>query len=330
MLEYQEHLRQLQRIGKGMKIFLSVLLILTSLLVAAYLIVRTERETLNDKVRATASGKFIRLKNGLVHYELGGDKNNPLVVLVHGFSTPAYTWDPNFQTLIDAGFSVLRFDLYGRGYSDRPNTAYDLSLFVSQLEQLLDALQVDQPVHLLGLSMGGPIVTEYANHHTESIQSLVLMDPLVTNMFTSAVFPLNLPGIGEYLMAVVMEPFVLPQSQSGDLVHPENFPEWEDKYREQIQYKGFGRAILSTMRNLAKLDTLKLYENLAKKELPTLIIWGKQDQTISAEDITLLREMLPKHQSEPIDDAGHIPHYEQPQDVNKVLINYFRSNNSNN
>ncbi len=308
-----------------MKTILIILFIISALMTSAYFILCTERKELDEEARIAAGGQFIQLSQGMVHYELGGEPNRPLVVLVHGFSTPSYIWEPTFQALIQAGFQVLRFDLYGRGYSDRPDTDYDLELFVGQLENLMDGLQIDQPIHLMGLSMGGPIAAAYANRHPDTIRSLTLIDPLVTNMFQSAIFPLNVPGIGEYLMAVVMEPFVLPKTQSGDLVHPERFPDWEGKYKVQTRYKGFGRAVLSTMRNFAELDTLSIYQDLAENDLPTLIIWGKEDQTISAEDIDLLREILPNHHFEAIEEAGHIPHYEKADEVNPILIDILNS-----
>jgi pimeloyl-ACP methyl ester carboxylesterase len=309
-----------------MKIFLSILLITAALLTLAYFFFRTEHDTLDDDARASAPGQFIRLSDGMVHYQLSGNPDEPLVVLVHGFSTPSYIWDPTYQTLINSGFSVLRFDLYGRGYSDRPELDYNLDLFVNQLDELLDKLEITQPIHLVGLSMGGPIVAEYTNRHPETLRSLTLIDPLVTNMFASGTFPLTLPGVGEYLMAVIMEPFYLPHSQSGDLVHPENYPDWESQYKVQTRYKGFGQAILSTMRCIAKDDTLAIYERLSKKGLPVLIFRGKEDQTISLQDINLLREMVPEHQFHEIEGAGHIPHYEQPQVVNPLLADFFAQN----
>ncbi len=309
-----------------MKIFLSILLIIAALLTLAYFIFRTEHKTLDDDARATAPGQFIRLSNGMVHYQLGGNSAAPLVVLVHGFSTPSYIWDPTYQALIDAGFSVLRFDLYGRGYSDRPELDYNLDLFVNQVDELLDKLEIAQPVHLVGLSMGGPIAAEFANQHPDSIRSLTLIDPLVTNMFASDTLPLTLPGIGEYLMAVVMEPFYLPHAQSGDLVHPENYPDWEGQYKVQTRYKGFGRAVLSTMRCFGKEDTLAIYQKLGEKDLPVLIFHGREDQTISSADITLLLELVPEHQFHEIEGAGHIPHYEQPQVVNPLLVDFFTQN----
>ncbi len=310
-----------------MKIFLSILIIAAAVLSAAYLLFRTERETLDDEARASADGDFIQLAHGKTYYQLGGNPANPLVVLVHGFSTPSYIWDPTYQALIDAGYRVLRFDLYGRGYSDRPELDYYLDVFVNQLDDLLNKLEIAQTFHLVGLSMGGPITAEYANRHPENIRSLTLIDPLVSNMFASDTFPLTLPGIGEYLMAVVMEPFYLPKAQGGDLVHPENFPGWVDQYRTQTRYKGFGRAILSTMRCIAREDTLAIYERLGQKDLPVQVFHGKEDQTISSADIDLLLKLVPQHQFHPIEDAGHIPHYEHPEVVNPLLADFFAQNN---
>jgi pimeloyl-ACP methyl ester carboxylesterase len=307
-----------------MKTILIILFIISALMTSAYFILRTERKELDEETRKAADDQFIQLKQGMVHYELAGESDRPLVVLVHGFSTPSYIWDPTFEALVQSGYQVLRFDLYGRGFSDRPDVDYDLNLFIGQVDDLLATLQIDQPVHLMGLSMGGPIAAVYAGRHPEMIRSLTLIDPLVTNIFQSSIFPLNLPGVGEYLMAVVMEPFVLPKSQNGDLLHPEHFPDWEDQYKVQTQYKGFGRAILSTMRCIAREDTLAIYRDLAEKEIPTLILRGEEDQTITAADIELLRSMIPQHCFFSIQDAGHIPHYEKPEIVNPILINFLR------
>ena len=89
-----------------------------------------ERYKLNKVNRSEAPGQFVELTHGAVHYELTGNPDGPLVVLVHGFSAPSYMWDKNVPALVEAGYRVLRFDLYGRGYSARPSTKYDTQLFV--------------------------------------------------------------------------------------------------------------------------------------------------------------------------------------------------------
>jgi len=110
---------------------------------------RDETCFLDDAARRHAPGDFIRLPDGMVHYELAGPADKTQVVFVHGFSVPYYIWDHTFPALAEAGFRALRYDLFGRGYSDRPDLPYNLELFVRQLRDLLTALQIPGPIALV-------------------------------------------------------------------------------------------------------------------------------------------------------------------------------------
>ncbi len=327
----RRYLRKAGRYGKILRKinpmalqFLIILLLLALLFGILYRLLNSERKTLDDKARGEAPGSFIRLGKGPVHYELAGKEGNPTVVLIHGFSLPSYTWDHNFAALAEAGFQVLRFDLYGRGFSDRPQVDYDLKLFVGQVEELLAALKIDKPIHIVGLSMGGPIAAAYTGIHPEKTRSLTLIDPVVTNIFKPTAFPMNVPVLGELVMVFYLAPFQLAKAQTGDLHHPEAFPGWEARFKVQMQYKGFRRAILSTMRNLSRQDFTAVYRQAATANLPVLILRGAEDKTISAADIELLKTLIPRHRFALIEDAGHIPHYEKPQIVNPILIDFLR------
>src|SRR5512138_2288913 len=111
---------------------------------------RDETRELNELTRQEASGSFIELSDGFTHYELSNPEFEQTVVLAHGFSVPYFIYDPTFEFLPRAGFRVLRYDLYGRGLSDRPETRYNIDLFVRQLSDLLDALHYIRPVSLVG------------------------------------------------------------------------------------------------------------------------------------------------------------------------------------
>ena len=106
------------------------LVALAGLATVPFVLRNTETRALDDTARLRAPGDFVRLPDGMVHYELAGPDSGVTVVLVHGFSVPFYIWDSTAARLHDAGFRVLRYDLYGRGYSDRPHTPYDTALFV--------------------------------------------------------------------------------------------------------------------------------------------------------------------------------------------------------
>ena len=118
------------------------------------LIYRGETRVPAHVLRSSSPGEFTELADGFVHYELGGSSGAQMVVLVPGFSVPLQIWDPTYHALIDAGYRVLRYDLFGRGFSDRPDSRYDLDFFDRQLVGLLEALDISAPIDLVGLFPG--------------------------------------------------------------------------------------------------------------------------------------------------------------------------------
>ena len=224
---------------------------LVSLLSAVYLLLDREKLTLNLETRAALSGQFISLPvGGVTHYQLSGPEEGPLVVLVHGFSVAAYTWEHTVPALTDAGFRVLTYDLYGRGYSDRPPGPYDLNLFTTQLDELLTALQFDQPVDVVGLSMGGYISAEFAARHPERVRRVALLAPQSTAMGSDPRTSLvTLPGVGEYLFTVYLGPFYMSAS-SGEFVSNTESATWHARYLDMMNYAGFRDALLSTLRTM--------------------------------------------------------------------------------
>jgi pimeloyl-ACP methyl ester carboxylesterase len=72
---------------------------------------------------------------------------------------------------------VIRYDLFGRGLSDRPDAAYDGAFYDRQLDDLLKALKVDGKIDLFGLSFGGYVSAHYASTHPQRIRTLNLVDP---------------------------------------------------------------------------------------------------------------------------------------------------------
>ena len=165
---------------------------------------RTETRELNDHVRRQTGGAYVELSAGVTHYEMGNPTCTQTVVLVHGFSVPSYIFDPTFQFLARHGFRVLRYDLFGRGFSDRPRAKYNIDLFVRQLADLLEALGLLQPVSLLGLSMGGPISAAFTARFPGRVDRLILIDPagawaIPRSRLLNLV---SMPGVGEALLSL--------------------------------------------------------------------------------------------------------------------------------
>lgn len=276
---------------------------------------------LGEATRRTAPGSFIQLPQGFVHYELAGPADGRAVVLVHGFSVPYYVWDPVFAALRDAGFRVLRYDLFGRGLSDRPEVRYNADLFDRQLLDLLNALGVNGGSDLVASSMGGPIVATFACRHPERVRRIVWIDP---SYGAGGALPLALraPLWGEYTMATQVAPG-LAESQLADFVHPENFPDWPDRFRRQMRYHGFRRALLSTLRDYVTADWSKDYACVGRAKTPVLLVWGKADLDAPFETNSKVRAAVPQAQFLPVDDAAHFPFLEHPEIVNPALIAFL-------
>jgi pimeloyl-ACP methyl ester carboxylesterase len=296
---------------------------LTFVVVLALLFVvrNDEHGQLDSIARASAPGKFVRLSDGMVHYDMAGPDTGDAVVLVHGFSVPLYIWDTTFATLRAAGYRVLRYDTFGRGYSDRPRVAYDSALFVRQLDELLDSLRVPR-AHLVGLSMGGRVVTQYALAHRTRVRTLTLIDPAFS-LQAALPIPLDIALVGEYFYAVRNAPR-LAQSQLGDFVHPERHPDWPDRYRVQMRYPGFRRALLSTLRRAAKGNDRAMYARYGELGIPTLLIWGRQDKTVAFAMSDSLRVRVPFATFVPVDSAGHLPQIEQPDITHASMLAFLR------
>ena len=214
-------------------------------LAAAYATRNPERRDLDAAARQGASGKFITLGDGVTHYDVAGPDSGQRVMLVHGFSVPAYIWDSTVTALTGAGFRVARYDQFGRGYSDRPDVPYTADLFDRQLLQLLDSLGWRDPVSLVGLSNGGPVTAEFTARHPERVRSLTLVDPAAgPNVRPARHF--RIPVLGHVLWQTLAVP-TMADGQLTDFVEPAKWPDWPTRYREQMQYRGFGRALLSTL-----------------------------------------------------------------------------------
>ena len=294
--------------------------VLTACLVVVYRIRNPERQDLDDAVRKGASGRFVRLGDGITHYDVSGPDSGQRVLLVHGFSTPYYIWDSTAVALAGAGFRVARFDLFGRGYSDRPDLDYSVDLFDRQVSQLLDSLGWKDSVDIVGLSMGGIVVGAFAGRHPERVRSMTMVDPAaaprgaVPSMFTA-------PLVGSFLWQVVAVPG-MANGQSSDFFEPAKWPDWADRYRVQMQYRGFGRALLSTQVHEPEVDTL--YAVVGQRGTRSLLIWGTEDSTVPIRYAAVVRKAIPQIQFHPIERAGHLPHMERTDLVNPLLISFLR------
>jgi pimeloyl-ACP methyl ester carboxylesterase len=298
---------------------LTILGILVLILIMIPYIRSTETYKLTDEVRAGVPGSFVRLSKGWTHYDLSGNKNAKTILLVHGFSVPYFIWESTVKVLTTAGYRVIRYDLWGRGYSDRPDVKYDFTLFESQIQELLDALDIKAPVDIIGISMGGPIVAGFTANHPSKVHKIILIDPFSEK---ANVFPLNIPLLGGYLTNAIFIPS-MPRRNLNDFYRKDKIPAgWTEMFQEQMRYKGFSMAISSTLGNFINKNLRLYFEQLGKQGKPVLIFWGEHDLTTPIESGVYLKEILhPEYHLIP--DSGHVPQIENPEAVFPVLLRFL-------
>ena len=286
---------------------------------------RDETKELNDLTRKDLSGSFIQLPEGVTHYELSNPDKESTVILVHGFSVPYFIYDPTFEFLTRSGFRVVRYDLFGRGFSDRPDIRYNIDLYVKQLGDLLDALRFTRPVSLVGLSTGGPITAAFTARHPERVDKLVLIDPIGAKSlpFARILKVAALPIIGEAILSLVRSGSAV-KNIASDFFDRELVEHFQARYIVQMQYKGFRRGILSSIRNGLIDPVPEIYECISKMNKPVLLFWGRNDPTVPFAHNEPLRAAIPHLEFHVIENCGHTPHYEKPDEFNPILLEFLR------
>ncbi|MGV3711069.1 MAG: alpha/beta fold hydrolase [Gemmatimonas sp.] len=298
---------------------LGVLLIAAAAI--AYFIRNPEKQTLDATARANAAGQFVTLSDGVTHYDIAGPDTGRAVVVVHGSSVPYYIWDSTSVALSSAGYRVIRYDRFGIGFSDRPDAAYDSTMFSRQIDELADSLKLTK-FDLMGLSYGGFVTAHYAATHRDRVRTLTLVDPVAQSGTLPAY--LHWPLVGNWFYNTMVLPGAA-DGQPGDFLHPENFPGWADRYRPQTQYRGLARSMLRTAISTSGVNFEALYKRAGDTGVPVMLIWGKQDPVIAVSYADLVRRAIPSLTYLPVDSAGHLPAMEQATRVHAKMREFLEA-----
>ena len=285
----------------------------------------TRPQDLTVETRSRLPGRFVELPAGVTHYELRGDADAETVVLIHGNAAPYITWDRTVGPLCDAGFRVLRYDLFGHGFSDRPRLpSYDRHFYNVQLAELLDRLGIAYPVRVVGTSQGGSIATCFAAENPGAVGRLALLAPLFDELPGSGRVLYRLmvtPIVGEVLLRVVADRKLADLSDA--VVYADTKAELQPRVTEQFRYRGKRWAMLSNLRGDALKDATSCYRTIGNQAIPLLLTWGTLDQKIPRESMSRLRDLLSDIEYHEIEGSGHLAHYEFPDRINPLLIPFL-------
>ena len=265
---------------------------------------------------------FIRIDNANLYYELAG-QGQPLV-LIHAGVADSRQWDHEFADF-SRDFRVLRYDL--RGYGKSLPVEGEFS-HIEDLTALLDKLGINQPLVLIGCSMGGGMAMDFALAHPSKMKALVMLG--------SAPSGLALDVHGHPKMEAAEQAY-----NSGDL-------DLLAELETQIWFDGMGRTpqqVNQEMRSLAKeMDRLalahearglgkrlpdahtKAAERLDELEIPVLLIVGEHDVPYvhaAADYMVEHVEHVPSARKVIIDDAAHLANMDQPVQFQSAVRSFL-------
>lgn len=308
-----------------MRIFVIIIVVLAVVAAGTYFFMQARQENveMSSDIQSQAPGLFIDLPSGRVHYLLQGPESGELMVFIHGGGvTGMEVWKNNVPFFVNQGYRVLSYDLYDRGFSARTDGQNSLDLFENQLVSLLDSLKLlNRPVHFISMSMGSLLALEFLTHRDMQLQRLVLIDPAISGDFRPN-FMLRVPVLSDVLMTTYWYPRAV-ENQRKEFVDMKKF----DSYAERLSYfsnfKGYKKSNYSTWMNILNQNRLALLSEIPAHKV--LLLYGEQDPYFPSSNVNLLQSHYPTLQYQSIPQAGHMPHYEQPDVVNQLILDFVQS-----
>lgn len=293
-------------------------------LLAATLAFPFVAETLRPRMTATrrklAPGQFANLSQGVTHYQWTGPVDGPVAVCVHGLTTPSFVYGPFAEGLAAKGYRVLTYDLYGRGFSDRPKGEQDSAFFNRQLNDLLADQGVTEPFVLVGYSMGGAIGAGFAAAHLTRVKQLILLAPAGMALDLGPLVDMAQRGtfMGTW-MTLGFYPKSLRRATEGERGLESPIPHMVDRQIEETRLKGFAPAVLSSLRGVLDEDLEPAHRAVAAAGIPVTAIWGETDEVIPLECKDRLSDWNLAAQNHVIAGAGHTVTYTHTDEVLKAL-----------
>ncbi|MCS6897004.1 MAG: alpha/beta fold hydrolase [Nitrospira sp.] len=254
----------------------------------------------------------------------------PPVILIHGFGGSMWQWEHQQQDLA-RHFRVITLDLPGFGLSDKPDIEYRPDQLVDFFTRFMDAIHLSHAT-LVGNSMGAGLAMAMALDHPERVDKLVLIGGLPGNIRSALTSPIvkrtletRAPSwvisLGNRLFGGWVVKAVL-----NELVHDRSLLTPAVLERSNLNRRRPG--LIQPM--LAMKQTLGLWESdyaprLGTIRHPTLVIWGEHDRVFPLAVGEELHHLIKGSGFSSIPAAGHLPQWERPDLVNRLLIAYIQS-----
>jgi pimeloyl-ACP methyl ester carboxylesterase len=258
-----------------------------------------------------------------VHYtELG--EGQPLL-LIHGLGGCWETWLENIPHLART-HRVIAPDLPGFGDSPMPGWEISIQAYGALITELCRVLEIES-VPLVGNSMGGFIAAEVTVSEPVLVQKLALVSAAGISHARMRREPAEAAGrmaraASPLLLRSNERAFLRPGLRNRMIRHVVHRPSRlrPELVWEIVQGGLHAPGLVAAIRGLAGYDILERLEDV---EVPTLIVWGRNDLIVPVRDGFEFARLIRDSELVVFDDCGHVPMAERPVRFNRLLDHFL-------
>lgn len=261
---------------------------------------------------------WVNLKDLKLRYLEAGHGNDKHVLFIHGLGSSADRW-LNIPKILSKRFHTIALDLPGFGKSSKPSTInYTIESFRDTITEFLNEISIDDSkTSIVGHSLGGYIAAELTIENPKLVEKLVLIDssgmlkkptPLLEEYLQAAVNPSTMK-VRKVFEQMVADPSRITSSLVDGFISRILEPNAKYSFSSTLEYSA------NTQIGLERLK--QIYD------VPTLILWGIEDKVIPPEHSRIFKESISNSHVEIIEDAGHAPFAEKPDQVCKLLEEFL-------
>jgi pimeloyl-ACP methyl ester carboxylesterase len=251
-------------------------------------------------------------------YVYQGSGGTPFL-LIHGFDSSVLEYR-RLLPLLAAQNETWAVDLLGFGFSDRP---YGIKFSPNEIKTHLYCFWkslINQPVILVGASMGGAAAIDFALSYPEIVEKLVLIDSAGLTGGSPA-SRLMFPPL-DYFATEFLKNRKIRQSISRTAYKNKQFATEDALFCGALHLKmpNWNRALIAfTKSGGYQAFRAKQLEEIKQQ---TLILWGDEDKILGTKDAQKFERAIPNSTLTWIKDSGHVPHLEQPQATAQNILDF--------
>ena len=258
-----------------------------------------------------------------LNYQILGDDSSPKLVFLHGIMGQGRNW-ASIAKRFSRNFQCLIYDQRGHGKSFQPQSGFTLEDYSKDLEDLLNSLGWNEPIYLVGHSMGGRVALNFAHQNPERVKKLVIVDIGPSSDWQS------MAAIIEKL-DFVPTPFDSREEARG-FFDQQFLPRYGNKMISDFFYSNLSSQngqfdwIFSKELIRKTLETSRNRDYWAEfKELSmeTMFIRGGKSTDLKKDDFEKVLANNSRIQGVEVAEAGHWVHAEKPTETIRIIEDFF-------